>query len=354
MAEEQSLYANFHDLVGLEIETSSTQIRDYFYGEYRDHAVERLPADLPRVRLQACLDGWVGPPKKNFTKTSRNILARWQYRIHVAENRVDIEAGTNRFGIPMIHHMLLHPSLRYLTAKQGTVMLHASAVSGHGNSLILTGKGGTGKTTTASLLLADDELDMSPQADDYVFLDPRGRSLAYWTRSHLYRDLLVTVPELSPRLRWDERLKVRLFSLLRTWSADHIKWPTRVAMHRLWPTKTLQKEAEPEAILLLSRANGMEKPALQPLEDINLVVQELIGINFYEARHFLELLRENLDGSTVDALLQEWRDMEADLFQELLHDVPAYRLILPKTQDKLPKRGESLRGLVSGLLLTHE
>ena len=125
-------------------------------------------------------------------------------------------------------------------------------------------------------------------------------------------------------------------------------------MHRLWPTKTLQKEAEPEAILLLSRADGIEEPALQPLEDTNLVVQELIGINFYEARHFLELLREHLDESTVDALLQEWRDIEAGLFQELLHDTPAYRLTLPKTQDKQPKRGGSLKGLVSGFLLTHE
>ena len=91
---------------------------------------------------------------QGYTFHQHKLLARWGYRMQVSPERIELDVIGNRLSVPMVHHMLLHPSLRYLSARQGVLLLHAGAVSHLGKSLIFTGYGGAGKTTTTALVPA--------------------------------------------------------------------------------------------------------------------------------------------------------------------------------------------------------
>jgi hypothetical protein len=240
---------------------------------------------------------------------------------------MDLQVYGNRIAVSMVHHMLVHPSLRWLAAGGGTLLLHAGAVAKNGKSLIFTGKGGAGKTTTTSLILASGD-DWQLHADDYVFLGG-GQSKAYVTRSHLYRDLLKWVPELGARLTSWERIRLEVLGAIRKYSGERLKWAVRLGPDRLWPGKTIANTATPAAILLLERAN-VPAPQLLPIEDPSATADDLLEMNFGEARHFLSLLAKA--GTLDETWLAAWKATERALLVKILAETPAYRLVLPFAQ----------------------
>lgn len=318
----------FHDIAGVEIHSPAPFVHAFFQEEYGYHSIpgNQLPEKLPRVSLDFRLDPAVPP---GFTRHVHKLMARWAYRVALEPGRVDLQVYGNRTAVPMVHHMLVHPSLRWLASAQaGTLLLHAGAVAKNGRSVIFTGRGGAGKTTTTSLVLASGE-DWQLHADDYVFLRPGPQSLAYLTRSHLYRDLLKWVPEVSSRLTAGQRLRLQFFGRLRQYSGERVKWPVRLGPQRLWPGRKIADRAVPTAILLLERAD-VALPGLIRLDDLDEVAADLLEMNFGEARHFLSLLTKA--GKLDQVWLASWKQAEHDLLAQLLTEIPAYRLVLPFRQ----------------------
>jgi hypothetical protein len=325
----EPLYFNFHDLVTVEVAAAEPEDRAFFAAEYNHHRSDSASLGRPGVvlRVRRGLDR-PGTPR-GYTFHQHKLLARWGYTMQIGPERIELDVVGNRLAIPMVHHMLLHPSLRYLSAQQGVLLLHAGAVSHLGKSLIFTGYGGAGKTTTTALLLAGGGADWSPHGDDYIFLGPGPASLAYMTRSHLYSDLLKWVPEVRGRLSAGERPRLELFSLIRRWSGDRLKWAVRLPIERLWPGREMAKSATPAAVILLGREPSAHRPSLHAVEVNDALVGELIRMNFYEARHFLNLVQKS--GSVPDfaSWLEDWQSCEQALLQARLREVPIYRLALP-------------------------
>ncbi len=344
------LYFQFEETAAVEVCCEVRLAREFFEAEYGYHAVDRLAQGLPRVRLAFELDG---AAPVGFTRHTHKGLARWSYSIDLQPNLIDLRVHGNRFAVPMVHHMLVHPALRWLAAQNGTLLLHAGAVAKSGRSLVLTGKGGAGKTTTTSLILASGGWQL--HADDYVFLRPGTvRSLAYVTRSHLYRDLLKWVPQVSARLTFWERVRLEFFGALRRYSGERLKWPVRLEPGRLWPENSIAASARPAAVLLLERGElsaprqkSPGLPQLIPLQELESTVNDLLEMNFGEARHFLTLLKKA--GRLDPAWLEAWQLAEHTLLAGLLSEIPAYRLILPRNQSA-QEVNASLLPLLDGLL----
>ncbi|HSF83897.1 MAG TPA: hypothetical protein VLA49_21890 [Anaerolineales bacterium] len=348
MTNTKTLCFNFHDLVTVEVNTDRSEDLNFFAAEYQHHSTDKYPAGLPSVALRFRR---LPDPLHGYTFHQHKLLARWGYRVKLSNELIEFDVIGNRLAVPMIHHMLLHPSLRYLSAQQGVLLLHSGSVSYKGRSLIFTGYGGVGKTTTTSLMLADGGADWSPHGDDYIFIGPGPRSLAYMTRSHLYRDLLRWVPEVADRLTVVERIRLEFFSSIRRWSGDRIKWALRLPMERLWPGRDLEKNAEPAAVIILKRGHSKHRPSLQRLAEDEIPLDELISMNFYEARHFLNLLHKCQAIANLSAWLQSWQEREQTLLQARLQEIPVYRLDLP-SKIRSPKSFrtllvEELRGLLS-------
>lgn len=325
----QPLCFNFHDLVTVAVTADRQEDRDFFAAEYRHHLVESSPQGLPGVTLRFRRGPGLGRLPQGYTFHQHKLLARWGYCMRLGDERIELDVIGNQLAVPMVHHMLLHPSLRYLSARRGVLLLHAGAVTHRGRSLIFTGYGGAGKTTITSLLLAGGGAAWSPHGDDYIFIGPGPQSLAYMTRSHLYRDLLHWVPEVAAKLSRSERARVEFFSSIRRWSGDRLKWAVRLPIERLWPGRELERRAAPAAIILLERDPSAQRPHLSPMEAGELPLDQLIAMNFYEARYFLNLLKKCNATADFPAWLRSWQERERALLGERLQEIPTYRLMLP-------------------------
>jgi hypothetical protein len=324
----------FHDIATVEVQSDSPFVQDFFSAEYGYHRrfwspqvlLADVEAELPHSKVLLNFHLNSAPPK-GFTRHVHKLLARWSYQLMVNPGKVDIRVHGNRVAVSMVHHMLVHPSLRWLAAGNGTLLLHAGAVAKNGKSLIFTGKGGAGKTTTTSLILASGH-DWQLHADDYVFLCG-GQSKAYVTRSHLYRDLLKWVPEIGARLNPWERTRLEFLGAIRKYSGERLKWAVRLGPERLWPGKAIADTAIPVAILLLERAD-VRSPELLPINSLDETVNDLIEMNFGEARHFLTLLRKA--GALDESWLAAWKETERNLLSKILAQTPTYQLVLPFSQ----------------------
>lgn len=340
---------NFHGLVAAQVYTSSPQVSAFYEAEYQYHQVEKLDPDTPKVSLQfEYKPGWI-PCPTGYTRHSHKALAHWVYRIEFARDKINIHAGGNYFSISMVHHMLLHPALRYLACQKGVLMLHAGAVALHESSLIFTGHGGAGKTTTTSLALASGGSAWAVHADDYVFLSPGPRSLAYITRSHLYQDLITLIPELKKRLSRSERLRLALNNRIRIWSNDQITWPVRLPVNRLWPEHPVAETAVPAAFLFLERSSS-EHLELKYIDPSEVPVNALIDMNFGEARHFLNLVKRNKAVPKFASWLAEWQTNERDLMEQRTKEIPVYLLKRPGNVGTLSAFKDTLMEVMGELI----
>ena len=318
---------DFHGLASLELSADDAEAIRFFDAEY---GTFRTSAPSPgEVRLSWRGRRPMAKPSDGHRFHSHKLLARWTYRISIEQGRVDLAAAGNRWAIPMVHHMMVHPALRYVVCERGTLLLHGAAVVRDGGSLVITGGGGAGKTTTASLLLAYGGGRWQPHADDYVFLTPDGTTYSYPTRAHLYHNLLAWAPDLSRRLRPSERLRLRGLWAIRRGTGERVKWPVRVDARRLWPGQPAAARARAAAVILLERG-GDPMPTLRPVPTGSFPVEELVRMNFAEARYFLRLIE--LGGQPVgpEGWLARWREAETQALRQFSRHVPAYALTIPR------------------------
>ncbi len=335
------LFFTFEQAAALQVETDWPLARDFFAGEYAFHADNAPKTSLPALQVRI-----ENRPRPGWTAHRHKALATWQYAIQLQQTAVQISACSNSWALPMIHHMLIHPSLRWLAAGQGTLLLHAGGVVKNGKSILLTGEGGAGKTTTTSLALASGGWQI--HADDYVFLRPGEGSRAYVTRSHLYLSLLRWVPEAANRLTLWERLKLEFFGRARAWSGERLKWPVRLPLQRLWPQAPIAPLARPAALVLLQRglpreSQRGEQARLTPLENRQEAVESLLRMNFGEARHFIHLLKKS--GAFSTSWLEDWQSQERHLLRQLCQEIPLYQLELPPAKTAQTARDAILPAL---------
>ncbi len=337
------LNINFHNITGVEIYTDTLEAQNFFASEYQYHLVDIKPDGIPSVTMRFRQRNSLLPNSSGYTTHTHKLLARWGYRIQLSKDHIELDVIGNQMSIAMVHHMLLHHSIRYLAAQQGVLMLHAGAISHNGRSLIFSGKGGTGKTTTTSLLLAQGGQAWSLHADDYVFLGPGSKSLAYLTRCHLYRDLLKWVPEIEGRLTRSERRKLEVYGRLRSWSKEGIKLAVRLPVERLWPDNAPQFTAVPAAFLLLDRSD-VSQLTISPVAELETPLSTLISMNFSEARHFLQLVKKNRAVTDFAGWLGEWKQIETQLLSDQLANTAVYRLSLPVKSQPTPQNTSALLG----------
>lgn len=335
------LIFNFYQLVRLEVWSTDERARSFYRAEYGHHLQQGEQPFQAVVRLR------INQPEHSARLKfhTHKLLARWRYGIAFRADDIDIEARGNYFSIPMIHHMLVHPALRFLASTKGVLMLHAGGVSRAGKSVLFSGKGGTGKTTTTAILLSDRQTGWQVHADDYVFLTPQPQSLAYMTRQHIYLPLLKWAPQVGEVMNAWERSGLFVFGHLRRWSREGLKWPVRIEPERAWPQNGLCFEARPAGLVLLRR-DQREKAELRPLADSAAALDELIEMNFEEARHFIHLA--SAVHPDFDQRLAAWQRRERELLAAVIEKVPLYELVLPYTTQDF--RSAQMR--ISALLLS--
>lgn len=334
---------DFHSIVGFRLQSGSAAANGFYHEELAAHLGQ--PAQgVPMVELN-WRDSWLPRrPGPGYRLQVHKRLARWYYRIAVNRDSATIDCAGNRTSIPMAWHMLVEPAMRYLASGRDAIMLHGASIVLDGRCLVFTGTGGTGKTTTSSLLLRHGP-EWELHSDDFVFLRPDGTSRALGTRAHAYLDLLKWLPELRSRLTARERARLAVFGWLRRLSGNRIRWPMRLSLDRLWPGRALSMQARLGAVVML-KTRGGEQVALRRITPDHEVIQELLDMNFFEARYFRSLTRAYLGAQQAEAEMAIWRQQEKQVLTETLQRVPVYRLNLPVG---LQSDGGRVQGLLDQL-----
>jgi len=343
---------NFHNLVGLNVKSDDPFALQFFELENR-FAAGDIPQNSSIVNIRWGRQKPSEASDTRYISSFHKFLARWSYAIKLSDKGIDIDAFGNRTAVPMIHHMLVHPSLRYLCTKRDAMMLHGSAVVVRGKSVVFTGLGGTGKTTISSLMLKHGGVDWKLHADDYVFLTTGSISHAYVTRAHLYRDQIRWVPSIKSVLTPSERLHLEFFGRIREITRDGLKWPLRIEASRLWPNHSIAPEADLAAVILLKRGKG-HQPILRKKESIHDALDELIQMNFYEARHFIRLFGNTLEDQAREIWLNDWKKNERTILGKILQETSLFQLELPHQQNVSTQYGEVLVDLITPLFANED
>ena len=102
---------NFHDLIGLEVISNSGNVIDFYSREYKHHIVKNLDVTIPKVILNLTQSFPFWEKSDKYQYVNHKILANWNYDIEFSDEKIHIDFCSNYFGIFMLHHMMVHPSI---------------------------------------------------------------------------------------------------------------------------------------------------------------------------------------------------------------------------------------------------
>ena len=138
--------------------------------------------------------------------SSRRIRSAFHW-IEYSLNLMDVERRVGMFWVRSDEHVPywtkaspLRTLLHWWTNANGAHLLHAAAVGDEDGALLITGKGGVGKSTTALACLTS---GMQYVADDYlvVRLDPEPRVYSLYSTAKLDHPQLARFPRLARLVR---------------------------------------------------------------------------------------------------------------------------------------------------------
>ncbi len=152
--------------------------------------------------------------------SSRRIRSAFHW-IEYSLNLLDLERRVGMFWVRSDEHVPywtkaspLRTLLHWWTKANGAHLLHAAAVGDENGAMLITGKGGVGKSTTALACLTS---GMQYVADDYlvVRLDPEPRVYSLYSTAKLDRPQLDRFPRLARLVRnretSDDKVVVHLY-----------------------------------------------------------------------------------------------------------------------------------------------
>jgi hypothetical protein len=163
----------------------------------------------------------ISPPCRQDHFTDRGDIwgfnhDRYKVAFHWTEcsvNLMDVSTGLGVFwvrttrSLPFwVHASPLRTMFHWWMESRGCQLLHAAAVGTADGSLLITGRGGVGKSTTALTCLAE---GMDYLADDYliVALDPEPTVHSLYNTAKLNADQLRRFPQFAPYVTNQARLK---------------------------------------------------------------------------------------------------------------------------------------------------
>jgi len=229
-------------------------------------------------------------------------------------------------------------------------MLHASAIANEQHSVVISGQGGTGKTTTTSSLLAEGRENWHFQADDYVFLDLHGLSYCYVTRSHLYMGLERWIPEIYPQLTTVDKVKFHFFGTLRKYTSEGIKIPVRIPLTRMWPEMEIKDVGHLKTLIMLEKNNSLNDIRISRVTDPEKILRTLIDMNFYETKHFLHLIEKSQSIRNFENWKNDWVEREERLLKQILECTNVIRMEIPAKVSNYRQSRERLFQVVTELV----
>ena len=100
---------------------------------------------------------------------------------------------------------------------------------------------------------------------------------------------------------------------------------------------------------MLDRADESE-PVVQSIDDLPAICNDLLEMNFFEARHYLILVEKSNAVTDFEAWLDDWKQQEKDLLSQRIPEIPVKLLSLPNNTKPSKTANEKLVAKLDSLV----
>ncbi len=259
--------------------------------------------------------------------------------------RIELRNKTLTFEKGVDHEYLILglilPIMKYASIAQGATIVHASAVSRRGHSLLFPAWGGTGKT---NMLLTFLLRSYDYVSDDWVFLSESGHSLAFPRHISILDEHLQVFPDVFDRIEDKTqiaRLRRTLRKLqfgksirgdnflsrnLRHFFVSRNCFNPRIAPERIGRNISVRKKSKISKVFLLKTSRAEVEISRIELEKVK---HRLVAMSTYEwsANGYmaLQLARAYAQGMIWNPIMMS----ELEILERALCDSDLYEISLP-------------------------
>ena len=182
----------------LRIESEEPADMTFYLWDEETTGIEMLPPPCSRDRFTDRGDIW------GYCSKRYKLAFHWG---EFSVNLFDVEKGIGIYCVKSatqmpywVHASPLRTLFHWAMERSGRQLLHAAAVGTDDGAILITGKGGIGKSTTALSCLA---AGMNYLADDYVIVGLKPEPMVYnlYSTAKLNHDQVENLPQLAPHVR---------------------------------------------------------------------------------------------------------------------------------------------------------
>ena len=315
--------------VGLSIRSRQREVLAHFDAEYGSAAVEKGgDADIEVYAGRAAISSSPAADTGMPAYQGRHKTVRWRTGIGDLSRdttRVEFE-GSGQLVVSFLQTFYLEPLLRLKFAAREHALVHAASLCKGDRSVLFPAGSRVGKS---SLTLRHAATGHPVQGDNYVLVNPAGRTLAFPRRLRLYSDLPAASPDVFRLLPGRERWRLRLASFVRRFSLGYANLPRRLTMRQIVGADRICQEARLDSLYFLARTDGRDLTGPSPIS-MEDAVSRMQTINRAEGAR----LREALAGRGDAAAVFEKTDrLERDILERALSGVPAFELLVPRVRN---------------------
>lgn len=170
--------------------------------------VNKFPSDYVKINGRYIIgDGWI-------CVSDSYKVAKWKVYMELESHTINVRIEPNFFACDLVPPIVITPLIGFQLNRNGLSLVHAAGISIRDNAILLTGFGGSGKT---SLVLRALEKGLKLLGDDHVILY-RDKVLPFPTAISLFK---YNVPSGSDWFkRW--KLEIELKSLVHKFTLGYI------------------------------------------------------------------------------------------------------------------------------------
>ena len=215
----------------------------------------------PRLRECYVIDNWLHIRKDYLYALSSYKIAKWEFEMDEKNNVIRVYG--NIFSPNFIIGYLLNFMIRYKLNLKGNPVIHASAVSKAGKSVVFAGVSGSGKTLIALALL---RRGFKLLSDDYVIIS-NGTVLGFPKPLNIFSYNVKPISKyLTPRMRISLFLRDLLYKL----SLGYTKLFLKIRLNEI-SGNILEEKAELNTIFYLLPNTNKDSVNLKKVKKDELI-----------------------------------------------------------------------------------
>lgn len=265
--------------------------------------------------------------KKRYIFTNDHYkIAKWIIEINQIDDKISLKLKPNRVARLFITGFFVDFLIQYILTQKGYSIIHSSGLSREGNSILFSGRGGSGKTSIAMHII-DSDNSFRFLGDDFMIIKT-GVSFPYITPLNLFS--YNVSPFLLKKFNRHQKITFKLKNYLHALSFGYAKFFTKLNPMDSF-SESISTKSKISNIFLIIPTNKKETRSefidLSKEKAIKFLINNLKLDSWYVPKYFIQYGFLYPD----DKFSQFWEKYEEQLYVNLPDDIIFKKIELPRS-----------------------